>query len=255
MKINKLKKIIESLIPTFYLAGKKSIALSKKLKVFKKKDGTSVTNGDLEVNKIIQKKIKSLTPELEIISEENIKGHIYKKRDNFWLIDPIDGTNGYIKGEKEYTLNAAIILKRKPVAGIIYAPKLNRLFYSYGPRNAYEISGKKKNKLDCKKNIRNTNIGITSSSNPSDYILKILKKNNVVSFKEIRSSLKFCLIAANEYDIYAARPRAKEWDIAAGHAIASHAGAVITTHSNKKILYGKKDFSNPSLLVKRKKLL
>jgi 3'(2'), 5'-bisphosphate nucleotidase len=69
----------------------------------------------------------------------------------------------------------------------------------------------------------------------------------------MRSSYKFCLIASGEYDVYAARPRAKEWDIAAGHAIAEHAGAIITTHQMKKITYGKPGFYNPSLLVRRAK--
>ena len=70
----------------------------------------------------------------------------------------------------------------------------------------------------------------------------------------MRSSLKFCLIANGEFDLYAANPRAREWDIAAGHAIAENAGAIICTHNNEQILYGKADFHNPSLLVRKKGL-
>jgi 3'(2'), 5'-bisphosphate nucleotidase len=94
-------------------------------------------------------------------------------------------------------------------------------------------------------------LALSNSPTPSDIILNIHKKNNVTKFVKCSSSLKFCLIAAGEFDIYAARARAKEWDIAAGHAIAEHAGAILTTFSGKKITYGKKDFANPALLLKR----
>ncbi len=67
----------------------------------------------------------------------------------------------------------------------------------------------------------------------------------------MKSSLKFCVIATSEYDIYVAEPRAYEWDIAAGHAILKNAGGVITDFSGNQILYGKKDFKNPSLILKR----
>ncbi len=94
-------------------------------------------------------------------------------------------------------------------------------------------------------------LALSNSPTPSDIILKIHKKNNVTKFIKCSSSLKFCLIASGEFDIYAATARAKEWDIAAGHAIAEHAGAILTTFSGKKITYGKKDFANPALLLKR----
>ena len=68
----------------------------------------------------------------------------------------------------------------------------------------------------------------------------------------MRSSLKFCLIANGEFDLYAANPRAREWDIAAGHAIAENAGAIVCTHNKEQILYGKADYHNPSLLVRKK---
>ena len=84
---------------------------------------------------------------------------------------------------------------------------------------------------------------------------KILEHNipfyKIEKFVNMRSSLKFCVIASSEFDLYAARARAREWDYAAGHAIAENAGAIITTHQGKKIKYGKKNFKNPSLLVKR----
>ena len=252
LKIN-LKKIAEALIPSFYEAGKESIRLSgKNLKITIKKDNTPVTNGDLLVDEILQETISNLTPNIQIVSEENVNEIKKFDNNNFWLIDPIDGTKEYIKNKNEYTLNAALILNKKPVLGVIYAPKLKRLFYSFGKNDAYEINKNIKVKLNCKKSSKKNEIlALSNSPTPSDIILKIHKKNNVTKFIKCSSSLKFCLIASGEFDIYAATARAKEWDIAAGHAIAEHAGAILTTFSGKKIIYGKKDFVNPALLLKR----
>jgi 3'(2'), 5'-bisphosphate nucleotidase len=252
LKIN-LKKITEDLIPSFYLAGKESIKLSgKNLKITIKKDNTPVTNGDLAVDKILQDKISKLTPNIQIVSEENVNEIKKFDNNNFWLIDPIDGTREYIKNKNEYTLNAALILNKKPAIGIIYAPKLERLFYSYKKNCAFEINKDLKKKLKCKKlTKKNEILALSNSLIPSDIILNIHQKYNVTKFVKCSSSLKFCLIAAGEFDIYVARTRAKEWDIAAGHAIAEHAGAILTTFSGKKIIYGKKNFANPTLLLKR----
>ena len=253
-KLNKknYSAIVKKLLPFFIKAGKKSIELSgKKLKIFTKSDKTPVSNGDLAVDKILQNAIRSITPGIEIVSEETIETNKVGSRTTFWLIDPIDGTSSYIKNKDEYTLNAALIVNKKPALGIIFAPKKKRLFYSYGKGYSYEMRGEKITKLNCSKIKKKSVMALTNSSQPSNHILKIHKKYKVTTFLNVRSSYKFCLIASGEYDIYAARPRAKEWDIAAGHAIAEHAGATVSTHQNKKIKYGKPNFLNPSLLVKR----
>ena len=117
------QKLIKKLIPIFYKAGSKSIQCAKRLKIFTKDDGTPVSNGDLEVDKILQKFLKKISPEIEVVSEETIKNTKIKKRQTFWLVDPIDGTSSYIRGGSEYTINAGLIINQKPVAGIIYAPK------------------------------------------------------------------------------------------------------------------------------------
>ena len=254
MKQDEIQKIILKLIPTFLKAGDVSIDLfNKKLKINTKDDNTPVTNGDLAVNEMIIEKLKTISPNIEIVSEENIGDVVTKERKDLWLIDPIDGTNSYINGGDEYTLNAGLVINKKAVAGIIYAPKKNRLFFSYGANNAYEIKNNKKIKIDCQK-LNDKTIALSNSSSPSDKIMSILDNYKVVKFKSMRSSLKFCLIANGEFDLYAANPRAKEWDIAAGHAIAENAGAIVSTHNNKPIRYGKSDFSNPSLLVRKKDL-
>ena len=115
MKID-FKKITEELIPVFDKAGLESINLYKKgLKIEIKEDGSPVSNGDLKVNDLITKKIKELTPDIPIISEETVNIKEKNKNSIFWLIDPIDGTKEYISGKDEYTLNAALVIDKKPI--------------------------------------------------------------------------------------------------------------------------------------------
>ena len=256
MKDLEIKNIIENLINTFLNAGEISIELRKKGLIKKiKPDNTPVSNGDLEVNKIIIKKIKELSPKLPIVSEETSENKSNQKLKDFWLVDPIDGTYDYINNLDEFTINAGLILNNKPIAGIIYAPAKKRLFYSYGKNLTFEFSKGKNVKLDCNKKFHKDNIKFVSYSNKlKPEIEKIYKKLNVKDYVKMKSSLKFCVIASGEFDGYVAEPRACEWDIAAGHAILKNAGGIITDFNGNEILYGKKNFLNPSLIVKNKNL-
>ena len=130
MNVNELKKIAESLIETFDIAGKESIQLYKKgLKIEIKEDKSPVSNGDLRVNNLITNKILELTPSIPIISEETVDLNKKNKSKIFWLIDPIDGTREYIAGKDEYTLNAALVINTVPVLGLVGVPKKNRIFF------------------------------------------------------------------------------------------------------------------------------
>ena len=254
-KIN-IKNIVENLIDTFLYAGKISLELRNKgLTKEIKLDNTPVSNGDLEVNKIITKKIISLTPEIPIISEETPDNKSKDNLENFWLIDPIDGTYDYINDLDEFTINAGLILNKEPVAGLIYAPAKKRMFYSYGKDLAFELINNKPFKLEGNKNFNKFDIKFVSYSHKiKPEIDKIHKKLNVKSFTRMKSSLKFCVIAAGEYDGYVAEPRACEWDIAAGHAILKHSGGNVTDFDGNEIYYGKKDFKNSSLILKSKNI-
>ena len=86
-------------------------------------------------------------------------------------------------------------------------------------------------------------------------ILEIHKKYEIKSYQKMKSSLKFCVVAAGEFDMYVTEPRACEWDIAAGHAILEHAGGKITDFNGGEILYGKPEFKNPGLILRNKNIL
>ncbi|MDA9652635.1 3'(2'),5'-bisphosphate nucleotidase CysQ [bacterium] len=252
-----VKKIVEDLIDTFLMAGELSLSLRKKgLKKEIKSDNTPVSNGDIEVNKFITKKISEITPDIPIISEENSDNKDNTTLKDFWLIDPIDGTYSYINDLDEFTINAGLIINNTPIAGLINAPAKKRMFYSYGEGNAFELSNGKTINLSSKNIENNKPIRFISYSDKiKPEIQKIYNEIGVSDNVKMKSSLKFCVVAAGEYDGYVAEPRAYEWDIAAGHAILVSSGGTVTDFNGNKILYGKKDLKNPSLILKSKNIL
>ena len=240
-----LKNITEELIDTFLKAGEIAKEISQRgVKITIKSDKSPVTDGDLAVDQILKEKIKKLTPLIPVISEETVKLNTKNISKTFWLIDPIDGTRDYIKKKDEYTLNAALIVNFLPAIGVVYAPAKNRLFYSYGKNFAYEIDNGNKKPLNCKKKHSNEIIGLENSGDTPNEVLNIYKNYNVSKKIKMSSSLKFCVLASGEADIYAAKARAFEWDIAAGHAVLIHAGGLLSTHEGKDFLYGNPYFGN-----------
>ena len=252
-----LKKIVEDLIESFLIAGDLALSLREKGLVKKiKSDNTPVSNGDLEINELISKKISELTPEIPIISEESLDNKDKSNLKNFWLIDPIDGTYDYINNLDEFTINAGLIINNKPVVGLINAPAKKRMFYSYGEGNAFEMSnGITLNLYNSFARNKRPITFICYSNKIKPEIRKIYNDLGVKENIKMKSSLKFCVVATCEYDGYVAEPRAYEWDIAAGHAILKHSGGIITDFDGNEILYGKKDLKNPSLILKSKNIL
>ena len=257
MNRDELRILAEGLIETFDYAGKESVRLYQEgLKIQIKEDRSPVSNGDLRVNELISRRISELTPNIPVISEETVDLKIKNTSKIFWLIDPIDGTKEYIAGKDEYTINAALVINKIPVLGLVGAPKKNRLFFSYSPGESYLIEKNKTKKINCEKQQpKGKIVALSSTFKPSDMILNKLKEYNVTSIVKMASSYKFCVIATGEYDIYAAKERANEWDYAAGHAVAQNAGAIIKTLDQKPFLYGKENYKNPSLLIRRSKNL
>ena len=256
MNIKEKEKITLSLIDTFNKAGSLALDLrSKGLKKEIKSDNTPVSNGDLEVNKLLSNKIKEITPNIAIVSDENSENKNDKGLKDFWLVDPIDGTRDYINNKDEFTINAALILDKKPSIGIITAPAKKRIFYSYGMSNSFELINDQQISLIDKKKDNSNVKAVCYSDEIKPEILEIHKKNNVTSYQKMKSSLKFCVVASGEFDIYVAEPRACEWDIAAGHALIIHSGGSVTDFAGNEIFYAKPKFENSSIIIKNKNIL
>ena len=161
-----------------------------------------------------------------------------------------------INNLEEFTINAGLIINNKPVAGLINAPAKKRMFYSYGKGKSFEFTNNETINLSELPSKRTETLNFISYSNKiKPEIQKIYDELGVKKHTRMKSSLKFCVVAACEFDGYVAEPRAYEWDIAAGHAILENAGGTVRDFNGNEILYGKKDLKNPSLILKNKNII
>ncbi len=256
MKIKPEK--LDELIKIVHLAGIEIIKIYKK-KVTKKykSDNTPVTNADIRANDIICKGLKLHFPDISIVSEEQVKkGKAAKK---FWLVDPLDGTKEFLKGNGEFTVNIGLIENKKPVFGIIYMPTKNKLYFTKDKKSYFAKLSKKGlltniRKIKVKK--RNKNIVILSRSHSlakseiENAKKMIFRRFNADKIIRSGSSIKLCYIAHGVANVYPRFGTTMEWDTAAGDAILRFAGGRIRTLDSKILRYGKRNFKNASFIAR-----
>ena len=247
MEINKVQML--EICKVAWRAGEIILDIySKKFKIFRKKDLSPVTIADLESEKTIIKGLKKIFSKPTIFSEEtNYKSK--NKLNNFWLVDPLDGTKEFIKRNGEFTVNIAFIKNKKPVFGIIYAPILKKTYVGT-IKNTYKIINKKKFKKIVPKKKSSKTMIISRSHSTKNENEELKKKYNIKKVLFLGSALKFCYIAEGIAHIYPRNGPTYEWDTAAGHAIINGVGGKIETDKGTELKYGKKDFKNTNFIAK-----
>jgi 3'(2'), 5'-bisphosphate nucleotidase len=167
-------------------------------------------------------------------------------------VDPLDGTKEFLKhdGKGSFTVNVAFIKDRSPVFGIVYAPALNRLFYASKSIGAFEEDKNGLKKIKIRKSIKDCIVAVASSSHQDQETIDWLEKNHVSETISIGSSLKFCLVASGEADVYPRFGPTMEWDTAAGDAILRFAGGNVENIDGTNFKYGKKEFKNTPFIAK-----
>ena len=218
-----------------------------------KSDRTPVTTADEEANKMILRGLKQQFPNIPAISEESENRVLEKQA--FFIIDPLDGTKGFLNKTNNFTVNIAVIYNREPKLGVIYSPISGELFYTSPDQESFKYNYLKKTqkvKISGKVENRETLTLITSENNLVGRESKILKVDCEHDVLKIGSSIKFCRLAEGKADIYPRFGRTMEWDTAAGHAILKYAGgSLIDINTKKELVYGKKDYENGSFIAMR----
>ena len=222
------------------------------------KDDTSpVTEADEAAEAVILAGLRQLTPDIPIVAEEAVAaGHVPDvSGGRFWLVDPLDGTKEFISRNGEFTVNIALIEDGVPVLGAVYAPAIDRQFSGHSAKawsRVRERSGlwSPPNPIQVRPEPEEGLTVVASRSHRSpetdEYIARF-KVNDLVS---AGSSLKLCLVAAGEADLYPRLGRTMEWDIAAGHAVLRAAGGTVTDLDGNTLSYGKPEFENPYFVAK-----
>ena len=219
-----------------------------------KQDSSPLTLADKKANDIIEDGLNQLSINLPILSEEG-KETPYEDRKHweyFWLVDPLDGTKEFVKKNGEFTVNIALIYKDTPVLGVVYAPALDVCYWAKQDEGAFK-DGKK---LPLKAaDQRNTYKIVASRSHMSDETQAFIEAIDTEKEKElisIGSSLKICLVAEGEADIYPRLGLTMEWDIGAANSVALEAGAQLNKYENGEYsqqYYNKKNLLNQQFVV------
>lgn len=216
-----------------------------------KEDTSPVTKADMVSHELILEKLTRLTPAISIISEE---GEILERNfDEFWLVDPLDGTKEFIQRNDEFTVNIAYIKNGEPVLGVVCAPALNLIYGGIVGSGAFKGQSDKERmpiQVQFNKNDKEEVI-IVGSRRHGDpaYMEKFLSKFENPQLIAVGSSLKFCKVAEGTAHTYPRFGRTMEWDTAAGQAVLMAAGGSVSNLNRETLLYGKHGFENPHFIA------
>lgn len=215
--------------------------------IYKKDDASPVTEADREADRIIVARLKAMAPDIPAVSEEGEKPDV-SKTEYFWLVDPLDGTKSFIRGNGYFTVNIGLIKDRKnPVLGVIYDPVNNSLYY--GSENG---AFRKKNGITEQIHVRkryNPMTAFISHSHINKATEDYLSANQISERIPCASSIKLCFLAEGKADIYPRFGTTMEWDIAAGHAILAAAGGKLIRPDGQPFVYGKDNFVNGNFIA------
>lgn len=217
-----------------------------------KSDDSPVTAADEAADAIISDGLRAAFPEVMLVTEEQAATHS-AKGDTFLIVDPLDGTKEFVHRRGDFTVNIALVEGGVPTRGVVYAPAKSRMFFTQaGGQSVEEVGEFAKDQVGETKvisvsNPDNTALMVVASKSHRDQATDdYIGKYGVRDMTSAGSSLKFCLVATGEADLYPRLGRTMEWDTAAGHAVLNGAGgAVVRFDDLMPLTYGKEDFANP----------
>jgi 3'(2'), 5'-bisphosphate nucleotidase len=226
-----------------------------------KDDRSPCTAADRDAERFILAELAKLAPGVPVVAEEEVAaGNTPAIGSHFFLVDPLDGTKEFLNRNGEFTVNIAEIKNGVPLRGVVYAPAKQRLFWGEANGGAFELELKagttpdwsSARSIHVRQPAASGMVAVASRSHRDTKTDEYLAHYNVKDFVTAGSSLKFCLVAAGEADIYPRHGRTMEWDTAAGHAVLSAAGGSVTKLDGMAFLYGKaaEGFANPFFVAK-----
>ena len=221
-----------------------------------KSDDSPVTIADEAADAIISAGLRATFPDVALVTEEQAASHSVQAT-TFLIVDPLDGTKEFINRRGDFTVNIAYVVDGVPVRGVVYAPAKDRLFYTTADGVSVEESGSfakdavgETTPIHVSTPDNDALMVVASKSHRDQATDDYINKYNVKDMKSAGSSLKFCLIATGEADIYPRVGRTMEWDTAAGHAVLAGAGGdVVRFDDHTPLRYGKETYANPFFIA------
>lgn len=218
-----------------------------------KADRSPVTDADEEAEKLILAELSVAFPGVPVVAEEEAAaGRVVDACSHFFLVDPVDGTKEFIRRSGEFTVNIGEVVDGVAVAGVVFAPAIGRLFVGAADEGAFELSGGALRAIAARTPEADGLVAVSSKSHPDAQTDALLRTLTIKGQVNAGSSLKFCLVAAGEADIYPRAGKTMEWDTAAGHAVLAAAGGRVTDWDGKPFRYGKPGFHNTAFIARGK---
>ena len=217
-----------------------------------KDDESPLTEADLAVDAHLYEQLSAAFPDIPVVTEERTTSQIAAaSAPRFFLVDPIDGTKEFVAERGEFTINIALIENGKPVAGAVCAPAIDRGFAGIAGGKALQCcaDGNKRQPLQVAAPDNGALVAVASRSHLTHETRRFLEANPVARTTNAGSSLKFCLLAAGEADIYPRFGPTMEWDTAAGHAVLAAAGGFVDDLSGTALRYGKPGYRNGDFIA------
>src|SRR5471030_1643093 len=216
-----------------------------------KADRSPVTDADEEAEKLILAELAAAFAGVPVVAEEEAAaGRIVAVGSRFFLVDPVDGTKEFVKRGGEFTVNIGEVVDGQPVSGVVFAPAIGRLFVGAVGEGAFEISAGTTHVIAARAPDTDGLVAVSSRSHPDAQTDALLKTLPIKGQTNAGSSLKFCLVAAGEADIYPRAGQTMEWDTAAGHAVLRAAGGAVTNWDGTPFVYGKPHFRNGPFIAR-----
>lgn len=216
-----------------------------------KADASPVTQADTRAEACILPVLARLTPAVPVISEEAAShGPLPAETACFWLVDPLDGTKEFIARNDEFTVNIALVVQGRPQLGVVFAPALGQLYAGVVGQGAWLAAGGQRRAIRCRPVPPQGSTVVASRSHGDDQALaRFLAGRQVAATCSVGSSLKFCLVATGEADLYPRLGPTMAWDTAAGDAVLTAAGGRVSTLDGAPLTYGGASWLNPSFVA------
>lgn len=250
---NNLQQVVDIAIE----AGREILEVyAGEFKVETKADGSPLTEADRRAHELIYKRLRQLEPDIPVLSEESDAKTFARRHEwsRFWLVDPLDGTKGFVKRNDEFTVNIALVEGNDSVLGVVYAPVSGISYYATAGMGAFKVSVERQPRPIRVKKFNREKVTMVASryhagTAVETYRARLAGEAEQVETTDMGSSLKICLVAEGLADIYPRLGATSEWDTAAAHCVLESAGGSVTTLAGVPLQYNKASLLNPWFLA------
>ena len=238
-------------IMQIYAAAQSEAIAASSARLADKSDGSPLTQADLAAHAILCQGLAGLTPQIPVVSEEDLQADYQPHTGCFWLLDPLDGTKEFLAFNGEFTVNIALIDAGAPKFGVVYAPALDILYWGGRERGAFRRHQSTVQELRVAAPPGTGQVVriVASKSHLNPETLRFIDSFSPVELVQAGSSLKFCRVAEGSADIYPRLAPTCEWDTAAAHAVLEGAGGHVYGDQGQPLRYGKAAVRNPSFIA------